>query len=146
MQHIVEELLELSRIESSNQAGNDTVNVHDMLNSIVSDAKKLSQNSHNVKTDIGRDIYIKGQFKELMSAFSNSIFNAIYHTPPGTLIEVLWQKTDAGAKLTVRDNGPGVDEKHLPRLTERFYRVDSGRIRDENEQSGFEGGYGTGLG
>jgi two-component system phosphate regulon sensor histidine kinase PhoR len=69
---------------------------------------------------------------------SNLIYNAIIHTPPGTRIEVSWQRTFEGAQFQVSDNGPGIAQEHIPRLTERFYRVDKARSRQT-------GGSGLGL-
>jgi two-component system phosphate regulon sensor histidine kinase PhoR len=78
-----------------------------------------------------------GNESELQSAFSNLVLNAIIHTPPETSIRVRWHRDDDHALFSVADNGPGIPQEHIPRLTERFYRVDKGRSR----QSG-----GTGLG
>ena len=73
----------------------------------------------------------------MQSAFSNLVFNAVIHTPPYTPIEISWKRSGNEAHLLVKDSGPGIEQKHIPRLTERFYRVDKARSR----QSG-----GTGLG
>jgi two-component system phosphate regulon sensor histidine kinase PhoR len=78
-----------------------------------------------------------GEESELMSAFSNLVFNAIVHTPTGTVIDISWKREGKGAQLAVVDSGPGIEQRDIPRLTERFYRVDKARSR----QSG-----GTGLG
>ncbi|MDR2364372.1 MAG: phosphate regulon sensor histidine kinase PhoR [Zoogloeaceae bacterium] len=81
---------------------------------------------------------IAGNARELQSAFSNLVHNAIRHTPPGSRVDVYWQHNEDGsATLTVQDNGPGIAPEHLSRLTERFYRVDPGRSRESG---------GTGLG
>lgn len=81
---------------------------------------------------------VYGSEKELRSAFSNLVFNAVKYTPAGTDIQVHWYHDRTGAHLDVRDDGPGIDPLHLPRLTERFYRVDQGR-------SSHTGGTGLGL-
>ena len=65
-----------------------------------------------------------GSEDELRSAISNTVYNAVNHTPEGTDIMVRWQQTPTGAEFSVEDNGPGIAPEHLPRLTERFYRVD----------------------
>jgi two-component system phosphate regulon sensor histidine kinase PhoR len=89
-----------------------------------------------VKIDDG--LCLVGEENELLSAFSNLIYNAIIHTPPKTEISVSWQRDEDGsASFSVTDTGPGIEQEAIPRLTERFYRVDKARSR----QSG-----GTGLG
>lgn len=74
-------------------------------------------------------LQIFGNEEQLRSAVSNLVYNAVNHTPPGTRIEVCWQKTPQGAQFQVSDNGAGIAAEHLPRLTERFYRVDKARSR-----------------
>jgi len=81
---------------------------------------------------------IAGNAAELHSALSNLVGNAVRYTPPGGRISVLWQPLEGGgARFCVRDTGPGIAPEHLPRLTERFYRVDRSRSRESG---------GTGLG
>ncbi|EAM8401147.1 two-component system sensor histidine kinase PhoR, partial [Salmonella enterica] len=75
---------------------------------------------------------------ELRSAISNLVYNAVNHTPEGTDIMVRWNRTPTGAEFSVEDNGPGIAPEHIPRLTERFYRVDKARSRQT-------GGSGLGL-
>ena len=79
-----------------------------------------------------------GNEEQLRSAISNLVYNAVNHTPPGTEIRVSWQRTPQGALFSVEDNGPGIAPEHIPRLTERFYRVDKARSRQT-------GGSGLGL-
>ena len=74
---------------------------------------------------------------ELYSAFSNLVFNAVRHTPEKTLISINCSRSKSGLQVVVEDRGPGIDKHHLPRLTERFYRVDASRSTDSG---------GTGLG
>ena len=81
---------------------------------------------------------VLGSEDELRSAISNLVYNAVNHTPEGTDIMVRWQQTPTGAEFSVEDNGPGIAPEHLPRLTERFYRVDKARSRQT-------GGSGLGL-
>jgi two-component system phosphate regulon sensor histidine kinase PhoR len=78
-----------------------------------------------------------GSEKELASAFGNLISNAIRYTPEGGAVRLRWQRTPEGAAFEVEDTGIGIAPEHLPRLTERFYRVDRGRSRETG---------GTGLG
>ena len=66
---------------------------------------------------------------QLRSAISNLVYNAVNHTPEGTHITVRWQRVPHGAEFSVEDNGPGIAPEHIPRLTERFYRVDKARSR-----------------
>jgi two-component system phosphate regulon sensor histidine kinase PhoR len=73
----------------------------------------------------------------MYSAFSNLVFNAVRYTPKGGKIDVVWEDTDSGAEFSVTDTGPGIAEEHIPRLTERFYRIDRSRSRETG---------GTGLG
>ena len=79
-----------------------------------------------------------GNDEQLRSAISNLVYNAVNHTPEGTHVKVTWQRTPQGAKFSVQDNGPGISAEHIPRLTERFYRVDKARSRQT-------GGSGLGL-
>ncbi|MGA6577521.1 ATP-binding protein, partial [Providencia sp. NPDC089923] len=81
---------------------------------------------------------VHGNEEQLRSAVANLVYNAISHTPEGSKIWVDWQRNYSGARFSVRDNGPGIPAEHIPRLTERFYRVDKARSR--------QGGGGTGLG
>jgi two-component system phosphate regulon sensor histidine kinase PhoR len=87
--------------------------------------------------DADTQLHVRGSANELRSAFSNLVFNAVKYTPQGSIIELHWYHDQDGAYLKIKDNGPGIDSKHLAFLTQRFYRVDSGR----SSQTG-----GTGLG
>ena len=80
---------------------------------------------------------IQGNAKEIHSAFSNLVTNALRYTPSGGEIKITWKKQQNTAQFSVQDNGIGIEEKHINRLTERFYRVDKGRSRSTG---------GTGLG
>ena len=81
---------------------------------------------------------ILGSMDELRSAFANLVSNAVRHTPAGGVVDVsLTRQADGGACFGVTDNGPGIAPEHLPRITERFYRVDKSRSRETG---------GTGLG
>lgn len=140
MQQLVEDLLLLSSIESANlpEALIVEVNVGRMLKSICEDARSLSgEKQHIIHEDIDAKLTIKGEPKELRSAFSNLVFNAVRYTPAGGAIYVSWHEKDNHKQFTVRDTGIGIAKEHIPRLTERFYRVDKGRSRDVG---------GTGLG
>lgn len=140
MMLILKELLLLSRLEDSDAPKHhEPVNVPHMLQRIVADAHSLSgERQHIIRLDACTDLWLNGNENELHSAFSNLVFNAVQHTPAGSLIEISWCKDTNGACLSVTDNGDGIPEHHLPRLSERFYRLDQSRQRDH--------GSGTGLG
>lgn len=138
MEHLVEDLLTLSRLETTDlEVSVEPVAVDQLLASIRLDALALSGEEHRISLDVDRQLRIYGSEKELRSAFSNLVFNAVKYTRPGTEIQVRWFHDRAGAHLEVIDDGPGIDPKHLSRLTERFYRVDQGRATSTG---------GTGLG
>ncbi len=140
MMLILRELLLLSRLEDSDTAKRyEPVNVPHMLQRIVADAYSLSgERNHTILLHAQPDLWLNGDENELHSAFSNLVFNAVQHTPPGSHIELSWYNNAKGAHLSVADNGEGIPEQYLPRLSERFYRLDKSRQRDH--------GSGTGLG
>ncbi|MFA3793110.1 phosphate regulon sensor histidine kinase PhoR [Aliiglaciecola sp. SL4] len=140
MQNLVEELLVLSRIEaSSERVFEKPVNVPQMLAAIQVEAETLNKDKgHEITFDIAPSLKVYGIETELRSAFSNLIFNAIHYTPSPGKIDVIWQEQDGHGHFSVKDNGDGIPEKHLNRLTERFYRVDKARSRKT-------GGSGLGL-
>lgn len=140
MQLIVNDLLYLSRLEDTeNQASHQTVDVTHLVNTIIETVQsKIAEHHHKVQLDIDYNLKILGSPNELHSAFSNLIFNAINYTPDQGVITIKWEKPESGeAIFSVSDNGIGISAAQIPRLTERFYRVDDDRSR--------EGG-GTGLG
>jgi two-component system phosphate regulon sensor histidine kinase PhoR len=138
MQRLVDDLLTLSALEATNTPRDDTVDVSALFARIEETARLLSNNQHELVFDIEPGMSILGSESELASAFTNLVTNAIRYTPEHGRIWVRWQRLEDGsAILTVTDTGIGIPLQHLPRLTERFYRVDRGRSR----QSG-----GTGLG
>ena len=139
MQALVDDLLLLSRLELAGRSEpTDIVPVSEMLESIVEEARALSgPNRHELILTADPTVCVLAQKEELRSAFSNLVFNAVRHTPPGTRVEVCWDGGPDHASLTVRDFGEGIAAQHLPRLTERFYRVEMSRSRQ---------GGGTGLG
>ncbi len=140
MNSIVNDLLALSQLEMKDEAEKrlEPVDVSKLLSKILEEAKALSGESrHVIKLVTQTEVRIIGDRKELRSAFSNLIFNSVKHTPPRAEIEIRWNADDTGAHLAVTDSGEGIAARHIPRLTERFYRVDPARSR----KSG-----GTGLG
>ncbi len=139
MSHLIEDLLLLSRLETEeiSPRDQDAVPIPELLASIQRDAEMLSAGRHTIETDIEPEIWLRGEEGLLRSAFSNLVTNALQYTPEGGRIILRWQPSDHGAQLQVQDTGLGIPENHIPRLTERFYRVDPGRSRDRG---------GTGLG
>lgn len=138
MQRIVGDLLLLSRLEGpGNTDGKECVDVPGILEMIKDEAQTLSGGQHQITADIDRNLKLQGCISELESAFSNLVFNAVRYTPAEGSIYLRWWASKRGPCFLVKDTGIGIDPKHIPRLAERFYRVDVGRSR----QSG-----GTGLG
>ena len=140
MQSLVEQLLVLSRIEASaERTFEKVVDVPQMLSIIEVEAQSLNREKHHdIEFQVDSDLRVYGVETELRSAFSNLIFNAVHYTPPGGKIVVSWQLVKEHAHFAVEDNGEGISSKHLSRLTERFYRIDSARSRKT-------GGSGLGL-
>jgi two-component system phosphate regulon sensor histidine kinase PhoR len=138
MQRLVEDLLTLSRLESANNlAHEERVGVPDLVRALYQDALALSSNRHQIKLRIECEDDLIGSEDELRSAFSNLISNAVRYTPDGGTVSISWQRRDNRAVFSVRDSGIGINPEHIPRLTERFYRVDRSRSRETG---------GTGLG
>jgi two-component system phosphate regulon sensor histidine kinase PhoR len=139
MQRLVEDLLTLSALESEqNTLADEQFAIVPLLLHISADAKGLSQGQHQVMLDIGDAALVTGSRDELASAFGNLVSNAIRYTPAGGTITLAWRVMPDGAGVfSVTDTGIGIGPEHLPRLTERFYRVDRSRSRATG---------GTGLG
>lgn len=139
MQRLIEDLLTLSELETNRQDPlKETVRVPEMLGSIYQEAQGVSGiMNHIFYLESDPDLWLKGNTRELYSAFSNIVFNAVQHTPAEGIVRMRWYEDDQGAHFEVIDNGEGIAREHLHRLTERFYRVDKGRSRDKG---------GTGLG
>lgn len=130
MQRIVKDLLLLARLESNLRTSPQPVAVPELLCSLRQDAQGLSGTAqHQIILYALADYGLQGSREELRSAFGNLIFNAVQYTPPGGLITLCWWVDAQGGHFSVQDTGIGIDAAHLPRLTERFYRVDSGRSR-----------------
>jgi len=138
MRSIIEDLLTLSRLEMEDPTPQrEPVDVPVVLHSILDEARLLSEGDHELTVDLALDLLLKGNRAELRSAFSNLIFNAIRHTPAASRIRVTWRETEGGPLFAVTDDGEGIAREHIPRLTERFYRIDKARSRTSG---------GTGLG
>ena len=138
MRLLIDDLLTLSHIESNVQAPeNIEIDMPSLLNMVINDAKALSQGKHQIIANIDPHLNLLGAAGELQSAMSNLISNAIRYTPTGGEIKVKWELSNNQAIFSVSDNGIGIEQKHIDRLTERFYRVDRSRSRETG---------GTGLG
>jgi len=140
MENLVADLLLLARLE------NDTpesikftlIDVPPLLTKIIADARSINlDRPHPIHADISPTLKIYGIENELISAFSNLIFNAIHYTPPGESITIRWHQDKPFIYLDIIDSGIGIAPEHIERITERFYRVDRGRSRASG---------GTGLG
>lgn len=139
MQTLVSDLLTLAQLEGSPRPAPDQwVSLDALLARVGADATALSAGRHQVCADEETGIELAGSEAELFSAVANLASNAVRYTPEGGSIELRWRELQDGAgELSVIDTGPGIAREHLPRLTERFYRVDGSRSRDTG---------GTGLG
>ncbi|MDY6948667.1 MAG: phosphate regulon sensor histidine kinase PhoR [Pseudomonadota bacterium] len=139
MRTIIKDLLELSKLESGEHSQEELpVDMGGMLALLRKEVMALEQHPRNVRLQLESDALLKGVESELHSIASNLISNAVKYTPPEGEIELRWWTDESGAHLSVRDTGVGIAEEHIPRLTERFYRVDPGRARSM-------GGSGLGL-
>lgn len=138
MQAIVADLLTLSTLESSPHAEGEPVRVGRLIHTALQQARILSNDQHVFVENIAEDLCVVGMESELASAISNLLTNAIRYTPKDGTITVSWYVTESGhACYSVQDTGIGIASQDIPRLTERFYRVDRGRSRATG---------GTGLG
>lgn len=139
MSQIVEDLLLLSRLESGeSKAQRERVAVGTILKMVEEGIGPLVEEKRQQISFVSDDgLWLYGAEKELYSAFSNLVTNAVRYTPKGGTISVRWFRDVNGAHFDVQDTGPGIAPQHIPRLTERFYRVDVGRSRESG---------GTGLG
>lgn len=139
MEGLVSDLLTLSRLENTqNTLIEETVSISLMLRGLKQDAELLSSGKHRLSLVVESEISLLGNATELQSAFGNLISNAIRYTPAGGEIVVRWTElTDGQMEFSVHDSGIGIAPEHIPRLTERFYRVDRSRSRETG---------GTGLG
>jgi len=138
MQAIVADLLTLSTLESSPSNEPHAVKMPLLISHAREQAEALSGGRHEFEWDLDPGLDVLGAQTELTSAVSNLLTNAVRYTPDGGRIAVRWRPTpEGGALYSVTDTGIGIAAHHLPRLTERFYRVDRGRSRAAG---------GTGLG
>ena len=139
MKSLVEDLLTLANLESNAlPATNTVVKIETLMALIKNDAEALSQGKHSLSFNVNSSQNLLGDEREILSAFSNLVSNAIRYTPDVGAISVEWKVNEQGqGEFSVTDTGPGIASEHLSRLTERFYRIDRSRSRDTG---------GTGLG
>ncbi|MCU0259023.1 MAG: phosphate regulon sensor histidine kinase PhoR [Solirubrobacteraceae bacterium] len=138
MLRLVDDLLTLSQLESTETPASETViDVAALLEVMAEEARALSGGRHQISLRVDERATLVGNEHELRSAFTNLVSNAIRYTPPGGRISLLWRRRDGAGVFSVEDSGIGVAAEHIPRLTERFYRVDRSRSRETG---------GTGLG
>ncbi len=138
MTQLVEDLLTLSRLEAQDGINDESVAMASMLCTLKREAEALSKHQHTISVQDSAHVDLWGSTRELHSAFSNLVGNAVRYTPAGGSIDIVFTLApDGGAVLSVRDSGYGIPEAHLSRITERFYRVSTSRSRESG---------GTGLG
>ena len=142
MLHLVEDLLTLAHLEGDpHQPSEELLDMPNMVARLAADARALSGGRHRIEAEADLS-KLRGAGGELSSAFGNLVSNAVRYTPEGGLIQIRWRVLDTGlgeavGEFSVTDDGIGIAAEHIPRLTERFYRVDRGRSRESG---------GTGLG
>jgi len=137
MHRLVEDLLTLSRLESrETPVSDELVDVRQLMREVADEARALSLGRHQINVHASPG-FVRGSREELRSAFGNIVSNAVRYTPDGGSISLAWREDATGGRFEVSDTGLGVAPDHIPRLTERFYRVDKSRSRETG---------GTGLG
>ena len=138
MKTLVEDLLTLAKLEGNPEPPvTQVVPMGVMLSRLQADAQGLSQGRHQILVENNSQKNVLGDDLELYSAFGNLVSNAVRYTPDGGNITIRWSDSGDEAIFSVIDTGTGIAQEHIPRLTERFYRVDRSRSRDTG---------GTGLG
>ena len=138
MGRLIQDLLTLSSLEARAKLADQThVPVKALVDELVVSAEAISDGKHTLTIDIPPDLSILGSAMALRSIFGNLINNAVNYTPANGSITISWRETEREGIFCVQDTGIGIPEIHLPRISERFYRVDQGRSRETG---------GTGLG
>jgi two-component system, OmpR family, phosphate regulon sensor histidine kinase PhoR len=138
MQGLVSDLLTLAKLEGSPRpAVSEWFHLDDVWAMLQSDAQLMSAGRHTITFEVDHGVSLAGQRQEFVSLVSNLLSNAIHYTPPTGKVGLTWRVVNGQGVLQVTDNGIGISREHLPRITERFYRVDSSRSRETG---------GTGLG
>ena len=138
MQHLIEDLITLSRLESQAAPSmEERIAAPTLTGPLLDEAAALSAGRHTIESALDERLILLGAAEELHSAFGNLLSNAVRYTPAGGSIRITLAAVPAGAVFSVSDSGPGIAPEHVPRLTERFYRIDKSRSRETG---------GTGLG
>ena len=142
MKRLIDDLLTLSAMEHALAPPDaNRVPLRSLLERVRAEAEALSAGKHRISLEAAGEDDLLGAESEIASAFVNLATNAVRYTPAGGEIRLRWRSgprvAEGGAEFSVEDTGIGIDPEHLPRLTERFYRVDRGRSRETG---------GTGLG
>jgi two-component system phosphate regulon sensor histidine kinase PhoR len=138
IRRLVDDLLTLARLESEPETKDEAVDMVSLAERLAREAETMSQGKHQVDLVLSNHARLIGNSQELYSALANLVSNAVRYTPAGGRIGLRWGVSAAGDQVfSVQDSGDGIEPQHIPRLTERFYRVDQGRSRASG---------GTGLG
>lgn len=138
MCHIVDDLLQLSRLETDQTLSRrEPVDIPALARTLIRESAEACRGTHTLEADLDETLRVSGDVNEIQSAFSNLVANACQYTPAGGRIAVRWFESGGEARFAVSDTGVGIAREHVPRLTERFYRVDQARSRSLG---------GTGLG
>ena len=136
MQHLVDDLLLLARLETQ-QKNTQCVDVPALLSQICKEGDALENASRRIELTLETSVHIKGEEQELRSAFTNLLGNALKYSPENSLVKVRWYQDNASIVLAIEDQGEGITKAEIPRITERFYRIETKRLKKVN---------GTGLG
>jgi two-component system phosphate regulon sensor histidine kinase PhoR len=139
MMRILQDLLILARLESSRPVSQQIISLSAVVNEVADEARAASGSlgGHRLQVEIEPDVCLQGEREDLHAAISNLVINAVRYTQPGGEIRIALTRVTNGVRFRVSDTGAGILPQHVPRLTERFYRVDVGRSRESG---------GTGLG
>lgn len=141
MQGLLTDLLTLSALEADNTPAEARIDMSAVLATLAGTAEQLSGGRHHIELEIASGLDLLGSESEIISALGNLISNAVRYTPTGGRVTIRWEALEgpegSAARFSVIDTGIGISPQHLPRLTERFYRVDASRSRESG---------GTGLG
>ncbi|MGQ0529730.1 MAG: phosphate regulon sensor histidine kinase PhoR [Panacagrimonas sp.] len=137
MESLIRDMLKLAKLESEVDAKQDVLDVPLILGRVLEEARAMSQGQHSIELSADSELFLYGRETEAQSMFSNLVSNAVRYTPDGGPIQIRWFGDEHGAHFAVTDSGIGIADDDIPRLTERFYRVDVGRSRESG---------GTGLG